>query len=446
MLATTQLEKIFFNYILKNRKYLETVEVFYFKNEQLKFVYKTIKEYYLGASDKKEMSRRQMWDLIKMNDKSEMISAETFKNILKINLEEYNEKDFIKNNFDAWILKNRIKYGVSNLVEDVRGLDDISDLTLINDSLSGMKESMNEMFSTKFIEDDDLGCDFDDAESHYQDLVNNKVSTGISSLDTILNGGWDVGTLNVLMAETNNGKSLWMQNLAVNAANLGKNVVYVTLEMSEKKILKRLGSMRLKIPINDYDSASNDTELIGRKIENLKSLNDSGGIFDKKNGKIRVKFWAAGTASVEEFDTFLEKLEEKIDFKTDLLVIDYLTLMSPPKRTNSNNNTSYFVGKYLSEGLRAIGAKYNIPVVSGVQVSKDAWNSSDITLESVPESKAIAETADTFFAIIRTEEMKKINLYRCKLLKSRDGDFSKSIFNIDLNTTYLTLENDRFME
>ena len=79
-------------------------------------------------------------------------------------------------------------------------------------------------------------------------------------------------------------------------------------------------------------------------------------------------------------------------------------------------------------------------------MAKDAWNASDITLESVPESKAIAETADTFFAIIRTEEMKRLNIYRFKLLKQRDGDFLKSQIKLTLNPTYLTLENDQFLD
>ena len=85
-------------------------------------------------------------------------------------------------------------------------------------------------------------------------------------------------------------------------------------------------------------------------------------------------------------------------------------------------------------------------MITAVQVAKDAWNSSDITLESVPESKAIAETADTFWAVIRTEEMKRQNKYRFKLLKQRDGDFLKSQLRMTLNPTFLTLEGDEFID
>lgn len=237
--------------------------------------------------------------------------------------------------------------------------------------------------------------------------------------------------------------SLWMQNFAVRSADMGYNVLYITLEMSERKVMKRVGAMRLKIPINDYDNISKDTELIKRKIDNLKNSSNND-LFEKKVGKIITKFWAAGTANINDFDNYIQKLKEKKGIKIDLVIVDYITLIAPIKGIAGDN--LYTKGKSLSEGLRAIGAKFKIPVITGVQVSKDAWNSNDITLEQVPESKAIAETADTFFAIIRTEEMKRHNLYRFKLLKQRDGDFLKSQIKLNLNSTFLTLENDAFLD
>lgn len=240
--------------------------------------------------------------------------------------------------------------------------------------------------------------------------------------------------------------SLWMQNFAVRSADNGHNVLYITLEMSERKVMKRVGAMRLKIPINDYDRVSKDVDLIKTKIQNLKNSNGSVGddLFEKKVGKIITKFWAAGTATVSDFDNYIQKLKEKRGIKIDLVIVDYITLIAPQKGLGSDN--LYTKGKQLAESLRALGAKYKCPVITGVQVAKDAWNASDITLESVPESKAIAETADIFFGIIRTEDMKRMNLYRFKLLKQRDGDFLRSQIKLNLNPTYLTLENDQFID
>ena len=205
-----------------------------------------------------------------------------------------------------------------------------------------------------------------------------------------------------------------------------------------------MGSMRLAIPINEYDKISSDPGYIKKRIDSLSKAEGGDDLFNKKVGKIFVKFWAAGTATVPDFDFFIQKLADKKGIKIDLIIVDYITLIAPVKGSNSDN--LYTKGKHLSEGLRALGAKYNSPVITGVQVAKDAWNSADITLESVPESKAIAETADTFFAIIRTEEMQRQNLFRFKLLKQRDGDFLKSQIKVNMNTSYLTLENDQFID
>lgn len=238
--------------------------------------------------------------------------------------------------------------------------------------------------------------------------------------------------------------SLWMQNLAVKSANNGSNVLYVTLEMSERKVMKRLGSMRLKIPVNDYDSLSNDVEFIKNRINSLKNTEGaSKDLFEKKLGKIITKFWAAGTTQVSDIDNYIQKLKDKRGIKIDLIIVDYIALIATPKSTADN---LYTKGKFISEGLRALASKWNLPLITAVQVAKDAWNASDLTLESVPESKAIVECADTFFGIIRTEEMRRQNLYRLKLLKQRDGDFSKAHIKIDLNPTYLTLENDQFID
>ena len=239
--------------------------------------------------------------------------------------------------------------------------------------------------------------------------------------------------------------SLWMQNFAIKSADMGYNVLYITLEMSERKVTKRLGSMRLRIPINDYDQASKDIESIKKKISNLSKTSNSNDLFEKKVGKIITKFWAAGTATISDFDFYIQKLKEKKNIDIQLIIVDYITLVAVGKGSSADSNL-YTKGKFLAEGLRALGAKYKCPVITGVQVAKDAWNASDITLESVPESKAIAETSDTFFVIIRTEEMKRQNLYRFKLLKQRDGDFLKSQVRLTLNPVYLTLENDQFID
>jgi replicative DNA helicase len=442
---TISLEKIFFAYILDNKKYFDIVEHFFFKNNEIQFVYNIIRKYILNNTDSKIPSPKQILEMVLLEDNDGLITKEILKSMLTVNLTEYDEHVFILPKFNAWILSNRIKAGTIDIIDETRNLDNINEYDEAVQSANKIKEIVDKMSNTNFIDDDDLGTDFDDAESHVQDSSKYKVRTGIECLDHMLGGGFDVATLSIIMAETSQGKSLWMQNLAIRSADLGYNVVYITLEMSEKKVMKRLGSMRLKIPINDFDRVSKDVDGMKKRIENMKSNASGGdGLFEKKLGKIYTKFWAAGTATTSDFDNYLTKLKDKKDIKVDLVVVDYITLITTPK--GSGGDTLYTKGKFLSESLRALASKHSCPVVSAIQVAKDAWGNADLTISDIPESKAIVECCDVFFGLIRTEEMKRQNLYRLKLLKQRDGDFSRSQFRISLNTTYLTLENDVFVD
>jgi replicative DNA helicase len=443
---TVSLEKIFFSYILNNKKYFEIVDQGYFRNNEIQFVYGVIRKYMLKNIEVEIPTPKQILEMVQLEDKEGIITKDILKAMLTTNLKDYDEENFTIPKLNAWILSNKIKNGTVDIIDETRNLDSISDFESAVVAANKIKSIVEQMSNTSFIHDENMGADFDDPEMHIQDTAKFKVRSGFQTIDHMLGGGWDIQTLNVVMAETNNGKSLWMQNFAVKSANMGYNVLYITLEMSERKVMKRVGSMRLRIPINDYDKVSKNTEEIKKRIENLKNGPNgiSDDIFEKKVGKIITKFWAAGTATINDFDNYIQKLREKKGIKIDLIIVDYITLIAPQKGTVGDN--LYTKGKSLAEGLRAIAAKYICPVITGVQVSKDAWNSNDITLEQVPESKAIAETADTFFAIIRTEEMKRQNLYRFKLLKQRDGDFLKAQIKINLNPVYLTLENDIFLD
>jgi replicative DNA helicase len=441
---TPQLEKVFLNYILKYKKFFDLVKPYFFRNSEIQFVYGVIRNYMIKSSDADIPTPRQILDMVSLEDKDGVITKEILKSILQVDLKDYDEKNFIEPRFNAWVLSNRIKTGTVDIIDETRNLDTVSDFDTAIESANKIKMIVDEMSSLNFVQDEDMGSDFDDPESHIQDFSKFKVKSGFETLDHMLGGGWDIGTLNILMGMSNSGKSLWMQNLAVKSADAGYNVLYITLEMSERKVMKRLGSMRLKIPINDYDTLSKDTDMIKNRIKNLGNIKNGGDLFDKTVGKIYSKFWAAGTAQISDFDNYIQKLRDKKDVKIDLIIVDYIALISAPKSSGGDN--LYTKGKFVAEGLRAIASKWKCPLITAVQLAKDAWNASDLTLESVPESKAIVETCDSFFGIIRTPEMQRQNIYRLKLLKQRDGDFSKAHIKIDLNPTYLTLENDQFID
>lgn len=449
-----QIEKILLIFLLKNKKYIRDVEPHFFKTEVLRIIYREVYDYITKTPSADLPHPRQIMEMVRINDPEERITKNIFKEIFSTSIKEYDEKNFILPKLKTFILSNKLDEATSKILDIQREVNSNTEIEDVLTNATKMHSIIKSASNFKLEDDDDLGTDFDDAEAHNQDQNIIKVSSGYDTIDYMLGGGWDNGTLNILMGETNSGKSLWIQNLAVKAANAGKNVLYITLEMTVKKVMKRFGAMRLRIPINQYDDLSQDTDFIKRKIDDL--YNDpsyiTGASGDSmfegsshKIGKIFTKFWAAGTATVEDFDSLIEKIEIKKGVKIDMVVVDYITLISPIKGLGFESNL-YLKGKHLAEGLRAIAAKYDCPLITAIQIAKDAWNSTDITLDKIPESKAIAETADIFLAIIRTEQMRANNIYRLKLLKQRDGNFDKSQAVFDLNPEYLSIENDRFFE
>jgi hypothetical protein len=205
-MITPQLEKVFFNYILLNKKYYEVVETYFFKNSEIQFVYGIIRKYILESTEKKTPSRRQILDMVSSEDRDSIITKEILKSILTVDLSEYNEKDFILPKFNAWILANRIKTGAVDIIEETRSLDNDSDFEKTIQRIDKIKSIVKEMSSVNFIQDDNLGSDFDEPGSHVQDSSKFKVKCGYETIDHMLGGGWDVQTLNCIMAETNNGK------------------------------------------------------------------------------------------------------------------------------------------------------------------------------------------------------------------------------------------------
>lgn len=203
---TPQLEKVFFNYILHNKKFFDVVKSFFFRNSEIQFVYNIVRNYMLSGTDPEIPGNRQILDMINLEDKEGIITRDILRSILKIDLKEYDEKNFIEPKFNAWILSNRLKTGTVDIIEETRGLDTISDFDKALEAAARIRSIVDEMSSTNFVDDDNMGTDFDDAESHVQDSAKFKVSCGFETIDYMLGGGWDIATLNVIMAETNNGK------------------------------------------------------------------------------------------------------------------------------------------------------------------------------------------------------------------------------------------------
>jgi hypothetical protein len=205
-MTTTQLEKVYFNYILKNKKYFDIIKKYFFRNSEIQFVYGVLRDYMIKSSENKIPSNRQILDMVNIEDKEGVITKEILKSILSVDLDQYSEKDFILPKFNSWVLTNRIKTGAVDILDETRSIDEIGDFDKAVEAANRIKDIINDMSSTNFIQDDDLGSDFDEPESHVQDSSKFKVKSGFETIDHMLGGGWDVQTLNCIMAETNNGK------------------------------------------------------------------------------------------------------------------------------------------------------------------------------------------------------------------------------------------------
>ena len=435
----TGMEKVFFFFFLENPNQISNVEPYFFRNENIQFIYSILRDDYLKSKNKIVPTSQQIFAMTKLHDPEGKISDKLLKIILKGDNKKY-EDEWLEPSFKAWKISNLVKNNVMKSIDFVRWIDDVN-----YDNVVEIAYKINQIFNEVQLidsDEDDLGDDFDDPESHKQEYNRFKIPTGWSCLDNMMTGGWDYASLNVLLGETNVGKSMWLNNIAVNMADQGKNVLFITLEMASHKCMKRMGSMRLKIPIDDYDEKSKDTIFMKNRINNLKTGN--GGVFDSKPGKIIVKKFPTGSLTVTELDNYITKIEQTKNIKIDSVLVDYINIMGIEKGLDFSNML-FLKGKHLAEGLRYLADKHNVAMITATQTDKSVWGASDISLRDIPESKAIAETADAVWAIIRNSEMKRQNLYRLKVLKLRDGEYKDEQIRFNFNTNFLTMDDDEFV-
>lgn len=194
------MEKNFFTFILENPSQFQRVENYFFKNENIQFIYTIVKDEYLKT--KKIPSPQQIVDMIKLNDPENKIPNDVIKIILKNDISD--KKEWVDQRFRAWKLSNLVRNNTSKTIEEIRNLDDI-DLDNVKDIVTKIRNLYNEI-PLLDEEEEDIGEDFDDPETHKQEISTYKIPTGWSSMDKIMVGGWDMSTFNVLMGETNIGK------------------------------------------------------------------------------------------------------------------------------------------------------------------------------------------------------------------------------------------------
>jgi replicative DNA helicase len=250
----------------------------------------------------------------------------------------------------------------------------------------------------------------DDWESRFDlyHLKEDKIPFDIELLNNITKGGLSKKTLNVLLASTGVGKSLVMCHIAASTIAQGKNVLYITAEMSEEKIAERIDANLLNVNIAELETM--DKSLFETRIKRL---------MDKSIGKLIIKEYPTSSAHVGHFRALLEELKLKKNFKPDMIIIDYLNICASQKLKFGNSVNSYSYVKSIAEEFRGLAVEYEVPIISATQSTRDAANSTDMDLTNTSESFGLPATCDLFLGLISTEELEGMQQLMIKQLKNR---------------------------
>ena len=273
-------------------------------------------------------------------------------------------------------------------------------------------EILTDALSVSF--DNSVGHDYiEDAESRfdYYHRVEERIPFDLDFFNKITKGGLPPKTLNIALAGTGVGKSLFMCHMAANCLSQGKNVLYITLEMAEERIAERIDANLMNVSMEDLQSLAK--QMFTDKMSK---------IIKKTKGKLIVKEYPTATAHSSHFRGLIKELAIKKSFRPDIIFIDYLNICASSRFKGAQNVNSYMYVKAIAEELRGLAVETNVPIMSATQTTRSGFVSTDVGLEDTSESFGLPATADLMFALISTEELEELNQICVKQLKNRYND------------------------
>ena len=274
--------------------------------------------------------------------------------------------------------------------------------------------------------DNQVGHDYlEDYEERYESYhrEEDKIPFDLDYFNKITKGGLPNKTLNVALAGTGVGKSLFMCHLAASTLLQGKNVLYITLEMAEEKIAERIDANLLNVAIQDITDLPKP--MFESKVNSLAK---------KTQGTLIIKEYPTASAHSGHFKALLNELSLKKSFKPDIIFIDYLNICASSRYRQNTSVNSYSYIKAIAEELRGLAVESNLPIVSATQTTRSGYGSSDVDLTDTSESFGLPATADLMFALISTEELEELGQIMVKQLKNRYNDptiFKRFVVGID---------------
>ena len=384
------------------RKVLPFLKVDYFTDRPHKIVFLEIHEYVSQYDTLPSLNAIS----IECQERSDL-SEEQFKEIvevLNVLSNDPSDYDWLVDTTEKWCQERAIYLSLMESVKIADGQDSKKDKGAIPSILS---EALGVSF------DQHVGHDYmSDAEERYDfyHRREDKIPFDLEFFNKITKGGLPNKTLNIALAGTGVGKSLFMCHVASACLLQGKNVLYITMEMAEEKIAERIDANLLNIPIQKLVDLPK--VMFEKKISSLSK---------KTQGKLIIKEYPTASAHVGHFKSLLGDLALKRSIKPDIIFIDYLNICASQRYKGSIVN-SYTYVKAIAEELRGLAVETNVPIVSATQTTRSGFGSSDVDLTDTSESFGLPATADLMFALISTEELEGMNQIMVKQLKNRYND------------------------
>jgi len=402
-----RIELLILRNLLYNEEYARKVIPFikdeYFEEQNQKIIYQEISSFLqkYGKLASKEILYIEVEKRSDINDTS-------FKEITDIisSLDnEMGEIEWLIDSTEKWCRDRAIYLA---LMESIHIADD-KDEKVNRDRIPSI---LSDALAVSF--DNHIGHDYlQDYEARFESYhkKEDRIPFDLEHFNKITKGGLPNKTLNIALAGTGVGKSLFMCHVASGALIEGKNVLYITLEMAEEKIAERIDANLLNINIQDITDLPKP--MFNTKVENLSK---------KTQGTLIIKEYPTASAHSGHFKSLLQELALKKSFIPDIIFIDYLNICASSRYRANGNVNSYSYIKAIAEELRGLAVETNLPIVSATQTTRSGYGSSDVELTDTSESFGLPATADLMFALISTEELEGMNQIMVKQLKNRYND------------------------
>jgi len=397
------------------RKVIPFIQPEYYEQRVEKIVFEEIVEFIVKYGSSITIEALNI-EIDNRRDLTESENKEIVELLSKLN-DSPVDKQWILDTTEKWCRDRAIYLALMESIHIADGKDDKKGRDAIPSILS-------DALAVSF--DNNIGHDYlQNYEERYEfyHRKEDKIEFDLEYFNKITKGGLPNKTLNICLAGTGTGKSLFMCHVASSALLQNRNVLYITLEMAEERIAERIDANLLNVPIQQL------IDLPRSAFENKVN-----GISKKTRGSLVIKEYPTASAHSGHFKALLNELALKKSFRPDIIFIDYLNICSSSRFKSGSNINSYTLVKSIAEELRGLAVEFNVPIMSATQTTRSGFGSSDVELTDTSESFGLPATADLMFALISTEELEGLGQIMVKQLKNRYNDptiFKRFVVGID---------------